>query len=249
MTIQWLAAEWPLAHVVAGTTMRAGGVSRGPYASLNLAAHVGDDDAAVAENRRRMRNGLSVPGEPLWLEQVHGCAVVRSDEVAPGGAAPMADAAIALQGDAVLGILTADCLPVLVCSLTRKELAAMHCGWRSLAGGIVAATVAALASDPANLVAWLGPAISQPYYEVGDEVRDTFLAGVEDAASCFLPNDRGRWQADLYGLARRYLAAVGVSRVYGGGFCTYAEATRFYSYRRDGTTGRMATLIWSAPSP
>ena len=142
-----------------------------------------------------------------------------------------------------IGVLTADCLPVLLCTADGSEIAALHCGWRSLVGGIVQTTVDTMRSDGADLVAWLGPAISQPAFEVGDEVRDAFLKGVADAAACFEQNERGRWQADLYGLARRYLAQVGVTQVCGGGLCTRSDESRFFSYRRDGETGRMATVI------
>lgn len=236
-------ADWPLTDVLACTTTRRGGVSRSSYATLNLAAHVGDDDAAVADNRQRIRESLDLDHEPLWLNQVHGATVVDAADVAPDDAPPTADAVVSRDGRRTLGILTADCLPILLCSVENAEIAALHCGWRSLSSGIVAETIAALDSAGADLIAWLGPAISAPAFEVGDEVREAFVAGSDDAAACFTANERGRWQADLYGLARRYLAAAGVERVYGGGLCTFADERRFFSYRRDGRCGRMATLI------
>lgn len=243
MTIDVVSADWPMHDVLACTTTRDGGVSRGRYATLNLAAHVGDDDAAVAANRRRMRDALDLEGEPLWLDQVHGATVVDAADVAADDPPPTADAVVSRDGLRTLGILTADCLPILLCSVANAEIAALHCGWRSLSSGIVAETVDALDSAGADLIAWLGPAISAPAFEVGDEVREAFLAGVGDADACFTANERGRWQADLYGLARRYLAAAGVERVYGGGLCTYGDSRRYFSYRRDGRCGRMATLI------
>jgi polyphenol oxidase len=241
--VQLIAADWPAAGVLAGTTTRAGGVSEGVYASLNLGAQVGDDPAAVAENRRRLVAGLALAEEPRWLMQVHGAAVVRSDSATFLDGPPAADAVVCHDGEAVLGILTADCLPVLLADTGTPATAAMHCGWRSLAGGIVEATVASLQVGTDGLLAWLGPAISQPAFEVGDEVRDLFLAGLEGASTCFYQNARGRWQADLYALARLYLARAGVRQVYGGGRCTYDEPDRFYSYRRDGPCGRLATVI------
>ncbi|MDH3747474.1 MAG: peptidoglycan editing factor PgeF [Gammaproteobacteria bacterium] len=249
MSLELIAAEWPATHVVACSTTRTGGVSDGVYASLNLGAHVGDRKEAVAENRRRLVACCDLPSEPLWLNQVHGSYVIYSGAPAFRETTPNADAIVSRDGRDVLGILTADCLPIMLCSTSRSEIAAMHCGWRSLSAGIVAETINSMASDPSELLAWLGPAISQPAFEVGDEVRDIFLAGIENAATCFEPNDNGRWQADLYGLASLYLAAAGVERAYGGGHCTYTDEERFFSHRRDGQCGRLATLIWSRGSP
>ena len=196
---------------------------------------------------------LELGAEPLWLNQVHGNTVVFSDAAAAASSPPTADAIVSSDGRDVLGILTADCLPLLLCSLECDELAAIHAGWRSLSTGIVADTVASMASRPGDLLAWFGPAISQPAFEVGDDVRDIFVAGVEDAATCFIPNERERWQADLYGLARQCLREAGVNRVHGGGLCTHADQRRFFSYRRDGQCGRMATIIFrptqKSPSP
>lgn len=249
MSLELIAAEWPATHVVACATTRTGGVSDGVYRSLNLGTHVGDRYEAVTENRRRLVDCCELPSEPLWLNQVHGSYVIYSGAPAFRETTPNADAIVSRDGGDVLGILTADCLPIMLCSTSRNEIAAMHCGWRGLSGGVVAETINSMASDPSELMGWFGPAISQPAFEVGDEVRDVFLAGVENAATCFEPNDNERWQADLYGLARLYLAAAGVHRVYGGGHCTYGDEARFFSYRRDGQCGRLATLIWSRGSP
>ncbi len=243
----FIRANWPApAGVVAGCTTRLGGVSIGAYESLNLGAHVGDRADRVARNRALFVHETGLPAEPAWLRQVHGTVVHR---MRPGDVTPEADAAVTLSGDMVLGILTADCLPVLICSSTGPELAAIHCGWRSLAGGIVGNTVTAMGTDPAGLLAWLGPAISQPAFEVGAEVRDAFLILNPDSASCFIANERGRWQADLYGLARLELEAAGISQVHGGGLCTFGDSARFFSYRRDGQCGRMASFICLASSP
>lgn len=245
MSLEVIAAEWPATHVIACTTTRAGGVSEGRFSSLNLGTHVGDECDAVDENRRRLRTVCGLPSEPLWLNQVHGSYVIQSGAAAFREADPNADAIVSRGSGDVLAILTADCLPIVLCSTSKREIAAMHCGWRGLSDGIVAETVNAMASGAGELLAWLGPAISQSAFEVGNDVRDLFLAGSAAAATCFEPNENGRWQADLYGLARRYLSAAGVLQIYGGDLCTYADDKRFFSYRRDGQCGRMATLIWS----
>lgn len=240
MPIELIRPDWPAPPgVVACTTTRSGGCSTGPWASLNLAAHVGDRAAAVAENRRRLRAVLSLPAEPGWLEQVHGTAVA---DAAQGGGC--ADAGMATTTDAVCVVLTADCLPVLFCSDDGDRVAAAHAGWRGLANGILEQTVTALGREPGRLLAWLGPAIGPQAFEVGDEVRAAFVDRDPAARQCFVPSPRGRWLADLYALARQRLARVGVGRVWGGGHCTYRDAGRFFSYRRDGNSGRMASLIW-----
>ncbi len=241
-TVSFLRADWPVpANVVAGTTLRSGGVSDGAYAGLNLGAHVGDRREAVSENRRRLKGALRLPDEPAWLRQVHGrnvvCAPFR-------GAEPEADAAVTRLDDVVCAVLTADCLPVLFCAADGSAVAAAHAGWRGLCAGVLEATVAAFDCEPAQLTAWLGPAISQPSFEVGAEVRRAFLDRDAAAARHFEENAAGRWQADLYGLARQRLENAGLTAIYGGGRCTYAETGSFYSYRRDGQCGRMASLIF-----
>lgn len=242
MSKTWLRPEWPAPdNIVAGATTRAGGVSEGVFESLNLGDHVGDDPSHVAENRRRFVAESGIGAEPGWLTQVHGTAVRVPGETAP----PEADAAITRGPGETVAVLTADCLPILLCSDPGDEIAAIHAGWRGLAAGIVAETIARMHTRPERLLAWLGPAISQPAFEVGDEVREAFTADDPGAGECFLQNERGRWQADLYALARRRLGAAGVGAVYGGGFCTFTERARFFSYRRDGQCGRMATFIQS----
>jgi polyphenol oxidase len=240
--IGWLAADWPApAGVVAGTTLRQGGVSIGVYGSLNLAAHVGDDPVRVDENRRRVREQLRLPGEPVWLDQVHGTSVVRADTIA---GRPVADGLVTSRRNVVCAVLTADCLPVVLASAHGNEVAVAHAGWRGLSAGILESTIAAMAAAPADLMAWLGPAISGAAFEVGDEVRNAFLAADAAAAHCFHRNERGRWQADLDGLAVRRLERAGVNRIHGGGRCTFSEPEDFFSYRRDGQCGRQATFAY-----
>ena len=240
-------ARWDApAHVRALTTTRSGGTSAAAFASLNLAAHVGDDPARVAANRALLRAALDLPAEPSWLAQVHGCAVAAAG---PAGAAPPeADAALTRTPGRVCAVLTADCLPVLLTDRAGKVAAAAHAGWRGLLDGVLEATVAALDTAPDDVFAWLGPAIGPDAFEVGPEVRDQFLARGAESAAAFRRGRGDRWWADLYLLARQRLAGVGVRRVTGGDFCTCSEPRRFFSYRRDGHTGRMASLIWLEPA-
>jgi YfiH family protein len=253
--VTWITPDWPApATVRALSTLRTGGASKLPYASFNLGGHVGDDATAVAENRRALRDAAGLPAEPVWLEQVHGTCVRDLDSQVPAHSAGPADAAVTRQPGKVCAILTADCLPVLLAADTGDRVGAAHAGWRGLAAGVIEATVAALGVPPRQLLAWLGPAIGPRHFEVGAEVREEFLrrAGVGAAPACdtaadeaaFVPNARGRYMADLYALARRRLLSLGVERIYGGGECTYTDDARYYSHRRDGRTGRQATLIW-----
>lgn len=243
---EWILPDWPApSRVRAASTYRAGGVSGGVYASLNLGAHVGDHPAAVLENRRRLRMALQLPAEPLWLNQVHGTAVAQPGwHVRP----PVADVGVfnAYAGGAsgVCAVLTADCLPVLFCDNAGTRVAAAHAGWRGLAGGVLESAITALGVAPGELLAWLGPAIGPDAFEVGDEVVKAFAARDPATASAFKANTKGRWQADLYQLARLELQRLGVRAIHGGGRCTVTEQDRFFSYRRDGQTGRMATLVW-----
>lgn len=264
MSNEWevIAPEWRApARVRAAFTLRTGGVSLAPYESLNLGAHVGDVAAAVAENRRRVRQRLGLPGEPAWLQQVHGVGVADLDDAAragdaavldgvvtaagsPTSGAPSADASVTRVAGRVCVIQVADCMPVLFAARDGSAVGAAHAGWRGLAGGVLEETVRALGVAPEQLIAWLGPTISQRHFEVGDDVRTAFVSRDPDAATAFETNARGRWQCDLYVLAKRRLAAIGVQDVSGGGWCTYADAARFFSFRRDGQCGRMAALIW-----
>lgn len=235
--------DWPApARVRAASTTRRGGVSPPPFDSFNLGLRVGDDPANVAENRRRLARTLALPGEPVWLRQVHGNTVVRAER-AP---APVeADAACTREPNSVCVVMTADCLPVLLCDRAGTCVAAVHAGWRGLAYGVIGAAVAAMACDPEDILAWLGPAIGPDAFEVGGEVRDAFVSLDAGAGVCFRASPRSRWLADIYGLARRQLRGLGVENISGGGWCTVGEPDCFFSYRRDGQrSGRMATLIW-----
>jgi len=236
--------DWPAPPgVVAFSTERRGGTSAGAYASLNLGDHVGDAPAHVAANRRELVTQLGLPSEPCWLTQVHGRRVLDLDAEAPGEA----DGAVTSVAGRVCAVLTADCLPVLLASTDGARIGAAHAGWRGLAAGVLPAAIAAMHVPPAELVAWLGPAIGPASYEVGAEVREAFVARDRAAERCFVPTRPGHWLADLYGLARLSLAAAGVAAVFGGGYCTFSDAARFFSHRRGAPCGRMATLIWRAP--
>jgi YfiH family protein len=238
--------DWPAPPGArAVSTTRLGGVSLAPYDGLNLADHVGDDPAHVARNRALLRDRLALPAEPLWLTQVHGCEVADAGNAAPGCAA---DAAIAREPGQVCAVMTADCLPVLLCDRGGRAIAAAHAGWRGLAAGVIEQTVSTLAVDPDGILAWLGPAIGPEAFEVGGEVREVFVSADPGAASEFRPCGEDKWLANLYGLAARRLRRAGVTRVYGGGLCTYGDPARFFSFRRDGATGRMASLIWLTES-
>lgn len=235
-----LVPEWPApVRVRALQTRRGGGVSAGPFATFNLGTHVGDRPDDVARNRARLREAL--PASPQWLQQVHGRTVVRL----PGDGAPVpADAAWTDRTGTVCAVMTADCLPVLLCSDDGDAVAAAHAGWRGLAAGVLEATVDAMPAPPRRLMAWLGPAIGPAAFEVGPEVRAAFVDADPDAASCFRSGAGDRWLADLFALARRRLLAAGVRAVFGGGHCTFSDPAQWFSFRRDGRCGRMASLIW-----
>lgn len=239
-------ADWPAPQGVRSLlTTRVGGFSRGPWAGFNLASHVGDDPAAVAANRQCL--GAVLPSEPCWLEQVHGVEVLElSAAPAPGAVPPRADAAFTRVPGVVCAVLTADCLPLLLADDAGSVVAAAHAGWRGLCNGVIERTVAAMGCSPARLHAYLGPAIGATAFEVGDEVRAAFLAADPCAGEAFAPLVSGKWLADLAMLARQRLAALGVRSVSGGDLCTLSDAQRFYSYRRDGVCGRMASLVWLA---
>lgn len=240
----FIVPDWPAPPGVrAVITTRAGGHSGGPFASFNLAEHVGDDSAAVAANRARLRAALRLPAEPLWLEQVHGADVAR---FGAGGKPPRADAAVAAAAGQVCAVLVADCLPVIFASRDGSAFGIAHAGWRGLAAGVLERTLEALDRPAAEVLAWLGPCIGPQAFEVGEEVYRAFVGADPAAGRRFAPNPRGRWWADLAGLARDRLAAAGVAGIHGGGTCTYEDPARFFSYRRDGVTGRFAALVWRA---
>ena len=234
--------DWPAPSGVRGLmTVRSGGVSLAPWDSLNLGDHVNDDPAHVAANRARLRAWL--PEEPIWLKQVHSARVVEAGDE-PG---PEADACFSRAPGRVCAVLTADCLPVLFCDHAGSVVAAAHAGWRGLAGGVLEATVAAMAVPPGDILAWMGAAIGPAAFEVGDDVREAFLALHPATAAAFVPQGLpGKWLADIYALARIRLAHVGVNAVSGGERCTFTESDSFFSYRRDGVTGRMASAVWLA---
>jgi len=226
------------------STLRVGGVSEAPYASLNLGSHVGDAAPAVAENRRRLRAALDLPAEPSWLRQVHGTRILGPDDAASGGEA---DGAVARGPGVVLAVLTADCLPVVLASRTGPAVAVAHAGWRGLAAGVLEAALEALGGNPADTEAWLAPGIGRGHYVVGDDVRAAF-AGSPGADVAF-SRDGDRWHCDLAALARARLTAAGVAAVSDSRACTCARPERFFSHRRDGPTGRMATLAWRETVP
>jgi polyphenol oxidase len=241
MKNSFILPEWPAPPTVhALQTTRLGGLGASPYDSFNLGGHVGDDPVTVERNRSLLNARL--PSEPVWLEQVHGTQVVRAETA---GCRPVADACISHRKNAVCVVMTADCLPVLLCNETGSVVGVAHAGWRGLADGVIEATVSAMEVPEPALIAWLGPAIGPQKFEVGGEVRDAFLRHDPASAAAFTPKS-GKYLADLSLLARQRLNALGVQRIYGGGFCTYSDRERFFSYRRDGKTGRMGSFIWLA---
>lgn len=236
----WIVPDWPTpANVKALITTRRGGVSRGPFAGFNLGSRTGDDPEAVITNRAYLRRLL--PQEPKWLVQEHGVTVVEADAIE---GAPRADASVARRPGTVCAITVADCVPVLFTDRRGTLVAAAHAGWRGLAGGVLENTVSSTGAPPGELLAYLGPGIGPQAFEVGADVRDAFLARSALAATAFAPCRPGKWLADIHALARQALARAGVMHVHGGGLCTVSDALRFFSYRRDRITGRMAALIW-----
>lgn len=237
--------EWRVSdRVGAACSTRRGGVSRAPFDSLNLGGHTGDDPAAVAENRRLFQAAAGMPDAPRWLNQVHGREVVH----VTGPAEPVeADAAWTDRPGRVCAVLVADCLPVLLAAADGACVGVAHAGWRGLSRGVLESLIDAMPARVETLQAWLGPAIGREAFEVGGEVRDAFLSADPGCGQAFRPSPAGRWLADLYALAARRLTRAGIGDVRGGGFCTFTDAERFYSYRRDGRTGRMAAAIWLKP--
>lgn len=240
MSRGWIVPDWPApASVKALITTRHGGVSRGAYAGLNLGDHVGDSPEYVAANRALLQRQLSVT--PRWLKQVHGVEVADAGVVDDGFEA---DAAHARSTYVACAVLTADCLPLLVCDRAGTHVAAIHAGWRGLNLGVIEATVAAMGERTADLLVYLGPAIGPNRYEISNDVRDAFITQDVRTASAFIATPNGKWLANLYQLARQRLHTLGVEQIFGGDLCTASDAARFYSYRRDGVTGRTASLIW-----
>jgi len=236
----WIVPDWPAPkRVRALITTRGGGASSGAFAGMNLGLGCGDAPADVVKNRADLR--LRLPSEPAWLQQVHGTAVVEADGLK---GLVEADAALARHPETICAVLTADCLPVLLCDIEGSVVAAAHAGWRGLCAGVIENTVRAMQRPGRALLAYLGPAIGPAAYEVGPELRQAFIAADPQSESAFIPGKPGKYLADLYALARQRLAGCGVTQVHGGSYCTYAEPERFFSYRRDGVTGRMASLIW-----
>lgn len=265
------------AHVKALTTLRQGGVSQAPFDTFNLALHVGDDPSAVAENHRRLREWAKLPSEPVWLNQVHGTEVVNLDELTiskffssnvsasnvsaqhltdPNLSVPdlpdlseriQADASVSFKSNQVCAVMTADCLPLVLCDQSGTRVAAVHAGWKGLAAGVIEATVQKLNCDPKTLMVWLGPAIGPLSFEVGLDVKNAFSQTGDETAFKKITQHENlpeKWHADLYTLATLRLKKLGISSIYGGGRCTYLETDSFFSYRRACPTGRMATLIW-----
>ena len=244
--MNWIEPDWPApARVRALSTTRDGGISEGVFQGLNLGAHVGDEPARVEANRSLLQQAAGIPSRLNWLNQVHGVAVHPVGH--EYGVAPDADAACAKETGLACIVMTADCLPVLFCDKAGTRVSAAHAGWRGLQAGVLEASITAMGCDPDDILAWLGPAIGPTAFEVGGEVRDAFMAEQVEAVAAFVPSaNEGKWLADIYQLARLRLARAGVTAVYGGEHCTFSDPERFYSYRRDGQTGRMASIIWLA---
>lgn len=242
MSKHWVEPNWPAPkNVNAYTTCRHRGFGAAPYSSFNLATHVGDDPYAVLANRARIAELLKMPSKPVWLQQVHGTNVVPAVKANVG---VQADASVAFAKGQVCTVMTADCLPVLFTNLAGTKVAAAHAGWRGLADGVLENTARSMAEPMSHLMAWLGPAISQPAYQVGRSVYEYFCRQDPEARLAFTADGIGKWRCDLYALARQRLLRVGVTKIYGGNYCTLYDGDKFFSYRRDGETGRMASLIW-----
>lgn len=241
---EWLIPNWDAPkNIKAVMTTRQGGFSSAPFDSMNLGDHVDDDWQIVAKNRASLKQRLNLPNEPLWLTQVHGLAIANADQHYKGTVE--ADASVAHQSGSVCAIMTADCLPVLFCNQQGTAVAAAHAGWRGLHVGILEQTVKSLNCPANEVMAWFGVAIGAEYFEVGDEVREAFVSVQAEAEKAFVPSaNAGKWLADIYLLARLRLQAIGVNKISGGEYCSYKDKERFYSYRREAKTGRMASLIW-----
>ncbi|WP_041354611.1 peptidoglycan editing factor PgeF [Methylophaga nitratireducenticrescens] len=242
MAESFIEVNWPAPkNIRAITTTRNGGQSLAPFDSLNLGDHVGDNPDCVAANRQRLIEAALMPAEPLWLKQTHSTAVIHSSQWQQN---IEADAIISNSINQVCAVMTADCLPLLITDKSGSQVAAIHAGWRGLQAGIIENTLARFGVAGSEILAWMGPAIGPKAFEVGPEVKAAFLAIDPAAESAFIASHSDRYLADIYMLARQRLSAQGVTAIYGGDFCTYSENERFFSYRHEGVTGRMATLIW-----
>ena len=239
---EWIQPDWPAPpNVRAFVTTRHGGVSPGEYASMNLGVNSGDDAANVARNRLIVRACL--PSAPHWMKQVHGVETADLDRIESGDA-PRADAAVTGEAGRVAVVLTADCMPLFLCDARGTRVGVAHAGWRGMAAGVIEGAVRSLGGEPGDVLAWMGPAIGPAAFEVGPEVRAAFMDVDARAASAFVPHGGAKYKADLYALARQRLERAGVRAISGGGFCTYREADRFFSYRRVQASGRMGAFIW-----
>lgn len=237
-----LTPDWPAPkHVRAYTTTRLNGFSHDPYASFNLGDHVGDDHENVLQNRTYLKKILNLPTDPIWLNQIHSTDIFNVDrDVKPQSA----DGSYTSHKNIVCAVLTADCLPILLCDQSGTQIAAVHAGWRGLAAGVIESALNSFNPTDKKIIAWIGPAIGQAFYEVGDDVRDKFLEIDADAGKAFQPYKQSKWLANMNLLARQRLEKSGVSEIFGGDLCTFQDSERFFSFRRDGKTGRMASLIW-----
>ncbi|MEE2766355.1 MAG: peptidoglycan editing factor PgeF [Pseudomonadota bacterium] len=240
MSQLFIEADWGLpTSIHALTTLRGGGISSGPYASMNPARHVGDDAVSVSGNRRLLRESLGLPTGPFWLQQEHGARVIRAEP--GGGGANVADGSFSAVKGVVCAVMTADCLPVLLCNPDSGMIAAVHAGWRGLLVGVIESAMQSIGNGG---MAWMGPAIGPDAFEVSTEVRDRFLKKSTMFESAFRPGKGQNWLFDIYAAARSVLSECGADQVFGGHCCTYSDSARFFSYRRDGVCGRMASLIW-----
>ncbi len=245
MEIQWLTPDWPVPpHIRAFSTTRLGGFSQQAFCSMNLGDHVGDDTVTVVRNRAALVAKLNLPNEPYWLKQVHRHKIIK---VCDGlSAVPEADGSFSRQPEQVCAVLTADCLPILFSDKAGTTVAAIHAGWRGLASGIIDAALEVLGVSYDSLLVWLGPAIGPAKFEVGDDVKAIFATKAYNTAPAFRSKTTNKWLLDIYELARCHLSYYGVKNIYGGDQCTYSQSDQYFSYRRDGLTGRMVSLIWIA---